>query len=122
MTRKFRRSALFIAALVTAMTAGVAFAQTSALQVAIRSIEPATDGTTRVVVSVTGSAVTTSLGDSNFTVTEAGQPINNFVMLPLTYRWIRQSSLKVLAIDSVFIPFFIPDRPPVALRLPEALR
>ena len=80
MTRRFRRTALFIAALVTALAAGAALAQTSALQVAIRSIEPSPDGTTRVVVSVTGSAVTTSLGDSNFTVTEAGQPVTGFTV------------------------------------------
>ena len=54
--------------------------------------------------------------------TEAGQPINKFVMLPLTRLWARQSGLKVLAVDSVGIPFFIPGRPPVALRLPESLR
>jgi 2-polyprenyl-3-methyl-5-hydroxy-6-metoxy-1,4-benzoquinol methylase len=54
--------------------------------------------------------------------TEVGQPINKFVMLPLTRLWARQSGLKVLAVDSVGIPFFIPGRPPVALRLPESLR
>lgn len=54
--------------------------------------------------------------------TEAGQPINNLVMLPLTRRWVRQSGLKVLATDSVGIPFFIPGRPPLPLKLPESLR
>jgi 2-polyprenyl-3-methyl-5-hydroxy-6-metoxy-1,4-benzoquinol methylase len=54
--------------------------------------------------------------------TEAGQPINNVVLLPLTRRWIKQSGLKVIAIDSVGIPFFIPGRPPLALKLPESAR
>ena len=54
--------------------------------------------------------------------TEAGQPINKFVMLPLTYRWVSQSHLRVLAIDSVGIHAFVPGRPPIELRLPEKLR
>lgn len=54
--------------------------------------------------------------------TEAGQPINKFVMLPLTRRWVSQGRLRVLAMDSVGIHVFIPGRPPIALRLPESLR
>jgi ubiquinone/menaquinone biosynthesis C-methylase UbiE len=53
--------------------------------------------------------------------TEAGQPINNIVMLPLTRRWIQQSGLKVRAIDSVGIQLFIPGRAPLSLHLSPKL-
>jgi 2-polyprenyl-3-methyl-5-hydroxy-6-metoxy-1,4-benzoquinol methylase len=43
--------------------------------------------------------------------TETGQPINNFVMLPLTLNWVRAAGLRVLRSDSRGIYFPIPRRP-----------
>ena len=53
--------------------------------------------------------------------TEAGQPINNVVLLPLTRRWVTRAGLKVLAVDSVGIQLFIPRRHPATLRLPRQM-
>ena len=53
--------------------------------------------------------------------TELGQPINHFVMLPLTLLWTMQSGLRIRVIDSVGIPLFLPGRAPVELKLPRKL-
>lgn len=47
--------------------------------------------------------------------TEEGQPINNFMLFPLTRRWVRQAGLRIVAARSVghYLPF--PGRPPVDL-------
>lgn len=47
--------------------------------------------------------------------TENGQPINNFVLLPLTLAWVARAGLRVKAIDAVghYLPF--PGRPPIEL-------
>jgi 2-polyprenyl-3-methyl-5-hydroxy-6-metoxy-1,4-benzoquinol methylase len=47
--------------------------------------------------------------------TEEGQPINNFMLLPLTRAWIARSGLRVRAVDAVghYLPF--PGRPPIEL-------
>jgi ubiquinone/menaquinone biosynthesis C-methylase UbiE len=47
--------------------------------------------------------------------TEEGQPINNFMLLPLTRAWITRSDLRVSAVDAVghYLPF--PGRPPIEL-------
>jgi ubiquinone/menaquinone biosynthesis C-methylase UbiE len=47
--------------------------------------------------------------------TEEGQPINNFMMLPLTRAWIAGAGLRVTAVDAVghYLPF--PGRPPIEL-------
>jgi 2-polyprenyl-3-methyl-5-hydroxy-6-metoxy-1,4-benzoquinol methylase len=50
------------------------------------------------------------------TFQEAGQPINQLTLLPLTYRWIRSAGLKVerLTTRGHYFPF--PGRPPLRLR------
>lgn len=47
--------------------------------------------------------------------TEVGQPINNFMLLPLTRKWIARAGLKIEAVDAVghYLPF--PGRPPIEL-------
>jgi 2-polyprenyl-3-methyl-5-hydroxy-6-metoxy-1,4-benzoquinol methylase len=49
--------------------------------------------------------------------TEEGQPINNFMLLPLTRAWIARSGLRISAVDAVghYLPF--PGRPPIELPL-----
>ena len=49
--------------------------------------------------------------------TEIGQPINHFLMLPLTRLWVKRSGLRVEVVDAVghYLPF--PGRPPVELPL-----
>jgi len=44
---------------------------------------------------------------------EEGQPINNFLMLPRTVRWVRAAGLEVVAIDASghYVP--VPGRPPI---------
>ena len=45
--------------------------------------------------------------------TEEGQPINNFLLLPRTVRWLRATGLKVITVEAAghYLPF--PGRPPV---------
>lgn len=45
--------------------------------------------------------------------TEEGQPINNFLMLPLTRSWVAQTGLKLQEVDAAgqYLPF--PGRPPI---------
>ena len=45
--------------------------------------------------------------------TEEGQPINNFLLLPLTVRWLRATGLKVITVEAAghYVP--VPGRPPV---------
>lgn len=45
--------------------------------------------------------------------TEEGQPINNFLLLPLTVRWLRATGLKVVTVEAAghYVP--VPGRPPV---------
>lgn len=43
--------------------------------------------------------------------TETGQPINKFVMLPLTLNWVRSAGLRVLRAESRGIYLPIPGRP-----------
>lgn len=47
--------------------------------------------------------------------TEEGQPVNNFMLLPLTRAWISRAGLDVKAVDAVghYLPF--PGRPPIAM-------
>jgi SAM-dependent methyltransferase len=47
--------------------------------------------------------------------TEEGQPINNFMLLPLTWVWIARSGLRVSEVDAVghYLPF--PGRPQIEL-------
>jgi 2-polyprenyl-3-methyl-5-hydroxy-6-metoxy-1,4-benzoquinol methylase len=49
--------------------------------------------------------------------TEEGQPINNFLLLPLTRKWVRQAGLRVVRTISVghYLPF--PGRPPIEMPL-----
>jgi ubiquinone/menaquinone biosynthesis C-methylase UbiE len=53
--------------------------------------------------------------------TEAGQPINRFLMLPLTRRWMRREGLMIRVIDSVGVYWFVPGRHPLQIKLPEKL-
>ncbi len=84
MTQRFHRAAIAIAALVAALTVGTAFAQTPALEVRLREALLSTDGSTRLIVSVTGSSVTGQLGADNFQVTEAGKPVTQLSVAPLS--------------------------------------
>lgn len=47
--------------------------------------------------------------------TEEGQPINNFMLLPLTRVWVARAGLRVSVVDAVghYLPF--PGRPPIEL-------
>jgi 2-polyprenyl-3-methyl-5-hydroxy-6-metoxy-1,4-benzoquinol methylase len=47
--------------------------------------------------------------------TEEGQPINNFMLLPLTRAWISRAGLSVKAVDAVghYLPF--PGQPPIEM-------
>ncbi len=47
--------------------------------------------------------------------TEGGQPVNHFVMLPRTLRWVRRAGLVPVAVDGTghYLPF--PGRPPIRL-------
>ncbi|MFY9588633.1 MAG: type II secretion system F family protein [Actinomycetota bacterium] len=84
MTRRFRGAAIAVAALVAALTAGPAFAQAAALEVRLREAVLSTDGSTRLVVSVTGAAVKGALNAGNFQVTEAGKAIEGLTVTPLS--------------------------------------
>jgi tight adherence protein B len=84
MTRGLRRAALAVAAALAALTATAAFAQTTALEVTLRQALLDKDGSTRLTVSVTGSAVTGTLGPENFQVTEAGQAVEGLTVTPLS--------------------------------------
>ena len=50
--------------------------------------------------------------------TEEGQPINNFVLLPRTVRWVRGAGLTVVTVDATghYLPWF--GRPPIEMRVP----
>lgn len=48
--------------------------------------------------------------------TEVGQPINRFVMLPVTTRWVRNAGLQVVEATTFHHYLPVPGRPPVRLR------
>jgi 2-polyprenyl-3-methyl-5-hydroxy-6-metoxy-1,4-benzoquinol methylase len=54
--------------------------------------------------------------------TEEGQPINRFMLLPLTCVWIRRSGLRILAVDAVghYLPW--PGGPPRSYARFESVR
>jgi tight adherence protein B len=84
MTR-VRRFGLGAVALLMTLGATGAWAQQQApLTVAIREALLSTDGQTRLVVSVTGSAVTSALSAGNFSVIEAGEPVTEPDVEPLS--------------------------------------
>lgn len=49
--------------------------------------------------------------------TEENQPINNVMLLPLTWAWVSQAGLRVAIIDAVghYLPF--PGRPPIEMSM-----
>lgn len=47
--------------------------------------------------------------------TEEGQPINNFLLLPVTRSWIVRSALRVKIVDSTGQYLLLPGRPPLDL-------
>ncbi|HXM35232.1 MAG TPA: class I SAM-dependent methyltransferase [Pyrinomonadaceae bacterium] len=49
--------------------------------------------------------------------TEEGQPINNFLLLPLTRSWIARTGLRVSAVDAVGHYLLLPGRLPLELRI-----
>jgi ubiquinone/menaquinone biosynthesis C-methylase UbiE len=53
--------------------------------------------------------------------TEAGQPINQFTILPRTVRWVKQAGLRVTALDATghYLPF--PGRAPIRLETLDRL-
>ena len=68
----------------TFLLIGVASAQTASVDVRIRQIEFDTSNVTRLVVSVSGPAVTGELPVEAFTVTEGGEPVSEFDIAPLS--------------------------------------
>lgn len=54
--------------------------------------------------------------------TEEGQPINNFMMLPLTVAWVKRAGFRIVAVDASghYLPW--PGRPPRELSSLEAIR
>jgi hypothetical protein len=54
--------------------------------------------------------------------TEGGQPINNFVMLPRTLRWVRRAGLTPVAVDGIGHYLPVPGRPPVRLAFLDRAR
>ena len=56
------------------------------------------------------------------TFTEVGQPINKFVVLPATKRWVVHAGARVTVVDAVghYLPF--PGRPPIRISLLDKLR
>ncbi len=54
--------------------------------------------------------------------TEVGQPINKFVMLPITRRWVKSAGLRIQVFDSdeLCVPF--PGGPPLTIRPRQGLR
>jgi 2-polyprenyl-3-methyl-5-hydroxy-6-metoxy-1,4-benzoquinol methylase len=47
--------------------------------------------------------------------TEAGQPINQFTMIPRTFRWIRQAGLQVEKVRGTGHYLPVPGRPPIRI-------
>lgn len=84
MTRRFRFSVAAVVAVVAALSATAGFAQESGLIVGLREGQISPDGTTKLIVSVSGTAVTGTLDTSNFTVTEAEQPVTSFTVESLS--------------------------------------
>jgi SAM-dependent methyltransferase len=54
--------------------------------------------------------------------TEEGQPINRFMLLPLTCVWMRRAGLRIVAVDAVghYLPW--PGRPPLSYPQLESVR
>ena len=92
-----RRGLLGVSALLLTLAVGTsAFAQAAPLAVSIRGADLKADGTTNLVVSVTGSAVTGTLTPSNFAVTEAGQAIPE-----VTVRTLAQTNVQPVTVALV---------------------
>ena len=56
--------------------------------------------------------------------TEEGQPINNFLLLPLTRSWVAQTGLRLQTVDATGHYLLLPGRPPVeisAMNRPEKM-
>ncbi|MGH2794222.1 MAG: type II secretion system F family protein [Actinomycetota bacterium] len=80
-----RRFALGATALLfTLGAASGAWGQTAPLQVSIREALLSADGSTRLVVAVTGDAVTGTLSAANFGVTEVGEAVSGLNVEPLS--------------------------------------
>ncbi len=54
--------------------------------------------------------------------TEEGQPINRFMLLPMTCLWLRRAGLRIHAVDAVghYLPW--PGRPPISYPSLESMR
>ncbi len=54
--------------------------------------------------------------------TEVGQPVNKFMLLPVTRMWVAHAGLRIASIDGVghYLPF--PRRPPIAVAALERAR
>jgi tight adherence protein B len=96
MKRSFRITTVATVALVAALAAGAAFAQQVPLAVALRGGDLKADGTTNLVVSVSGTAVGGTLSESNFTVTEAGERISGFTVEPLSTSTAQQVTVALV--------------------------
>jgi tight adherence protein B len=96
MRRSLRVVTVVTVALVAALAAGAAFAQQAPLVVALRGADLKADGTTNLVVSVTGTAVAGALSESNFSVTEAGKKITSFTVEPLSTSTAQQVAVALV--------------------------
>ena len=85
MMRRAQRFGLGAGALLLTLAVGTAaFGQAAPLTVAIRGADLKSDGTTDLVVAVSGSSVTGPLSSSNFQVSEAGTAISDLTVKPLS--------------------------------------
>ena len=92
-----RRGLLGVSALLLTLAVGTsALAQAAPLAVSIRGADLKADGTTNLIVAVTGSALTGTLAASNFTVTEAGQAISG-----VTVRTLAQTNVQPVTVALV---------------------
>ena len=53
--------------------------------------------------------------------TEEGQPINNFMLLPLTVTWVRRAGLRIVAVDGRGHYALLPGQPPRPMPIFEKL-
>ena len=90
-----------VAALLALGVASAAFGQTAPLVVSIREALLSADGSTKLVVSVTGSAVGEPLSATNFAVKEAGEDITDLTVAPLSESQVQDVTVALVMDVSV---------------------
>ncbi|MGH2726448.1 MAG: vWA domain-containing protein, partial [Actinomycetota bacterium] len=100
--RRARRFGLGASALLLALAiATAASGQSAQLAVAIRGADLKPNGATDLVVAVTGSGVTGTLTEENFTVFEAGQAITDLTVRPLAQTTVQPVTVALVMDMSV---------------------